>query len=139
MMNKEEFRQFRTECGNYFFYVSRLAGLRDRHREIYNRMSGVSSIPLDRISSGTDTAVNQTEARILNYMERKDLVEDEIRYYSDRIASVINVIDSIPDPSMRPLIWMTLVQGRTLDEAAEIYGMKKATLRRHIISQFTEE
>ncbi len=36
MMSKEEFREFRQECGNYFFYVSRLAGLRDRHREIYN-------------------------------------------------------------------------------------------------------
>ncbi len=139
MMSKEEFREFRQECGNYFFYVSRLAGLRDRHREIYNRMSGVSSIPMDRISSGTKTSSVRSDTRILNYLERKDSVEQEIAYYSGKIASIVSTIDGIPDPPLRPMVWMALVQGKTIDETAQIYGMKTATVRRRINSQFIEE
>ena len=132
-MNKEEFRQFRSECGNYFFYLSRLGELMDKKRQLTYYAEGVSASDAGRIISVTR---QRTRPRVISLMEVRDETDRQIGEYEEKIAFILNTVNAIPNPSLRPAVWMVFVQNRSFSEVAEIYEMKGSSLKRHVYAQF---
>ncbi len=132
-MNKEEFAQFRNECGSYFFYLSRLSELADKKKKLDYIAEGVRASDPARIIS---VSRRRSVPPVIAVMSRRDETEKEISEYTGKISWILNCISSIPNPALRPAVWMVFVQKKSFSEVAELYEMSAATLKRHVCAQF---
>ena len=123
---------FKKECRNYFFYISRIQELLAELDQTEYFRQDVRALPYFRIGQSP----SRKEKDPLRLLERKDRLYAEVREQKDHVEHVIQVLQSIPYFSYSGLIWMLYVQNRSYSEVANLYSLNKGNLGRQIADQF---
>ncbi|MEE8806804.1 MAG: hypothetical protein SOI44_00115 [Lactimicrobium sp.] len=107
------FAYFKKACRGYFDDLGRLQRLQLRRSHLIHNAEGVHSVDLSKVM-GADNHQPSSDPR-LEIMHQKDLVEEEIQQVLDRIQYIITVLENIPDPGCRGLLWRAYVQRKPVN------------------------
>ena len=128
----ETIKDFKRECNNYFYYISKLNVLLETKKGVEYRMEGVHSIDFQK-SIGPHGSVNY-DCR-LGLMDVKNQLDDQAEEYISNIQCILDVLNRLPVPSYRAIIWKAYVQGCTMTSIAERLGISSDSLLKEVKSQ----
>ena len=107
------FAYFKKACHGYFNDLGRLQQLQLHRRQLIHNAEGVHSVDLTKVM-GKDNHHPSSDPR-LEIMHQKDLTEQEIQQVLGRIQYIITVLENIPDPGCRALLWRAYVQRKPVN------------------------
>lgn len=85
--SKDRVEQFKRELRSYRYYKMRIEELELKLEELNNKMVGVSSTPPKEVIAGSMSA-KVYHNNMLELIERKELIENEINFCKDRIKKM---------------------------------------------------
>ena len=115
-------KEFKRECRRYFYYIAEVNRQMDEIRMVDHKMTGVHSVDFARVRTKSG---NRTDARIVSLIDLNTELSRRLEETEAKLMYIINTISRIPDPGMRPIIWMLYVQGMRIADVAELYDMSK--------------
>ncbi len=124
MIRDDRVKIFRDVCHSYPYYQAEIKRIDDRLTILQNKMEGVYSPVTDRIGS-TPTPHEQDYITII---QQKEQLENLKQHYLDLIQWMMDVIDAIPSPAYRALVWSTYVQRRSLQSVSDQYLVRKDSM-----------
>ena len=125
-------REFKTECRNYFFYISKINSILEKKRGIEYRMEGVHSIDFQKLP-GTKGASNY-DCR-LGLMDIKKQLDEQSQDYLNRLEYILDVFNAFPVRAYRVIGWKAYIQGDTVTSIAEKLGVSPDSLLKELKNQ----
>ncbi len=113
----ERIRMFREECAGIKKYQSRIRRIESDLKVLETKMMDVSSPVLDKIGSSP----SRKEKSLIEYLERKTYLQDEIDYWNERIRWVKETVASVDSPGWQVIIWRTYMEKQKVADLAEEY------------------
>ena len=134
MTHNSNIEIFKGIAGNYFKYHEQVKELDHLIEMIQNKMENVHSISFESAVSGR----SYSEKPLVQLIEKKATLEKEKQYYLDLIKWTDNVIDSLNSGAVKALVWMSCIQGESLQSIStefevskdHLYKIRKASLNR---------
>ena len=119
--DEERIRCFRQECSSIKKYQSRIKRVESDLTVLEARMMNVSSPALEKIGSSP----SRKEKSMIEYLEKKQHLQDEIDYWNSRIQWVSDTVSSIDSPGWQVVIWRTYMEKQKVADLAEEYLVSK--------------
>lgn len=139
--DKERLSIFKREARSYYLYQSRIQKLNEELKHIQHQMENVHSPILNRM--GAQPRPDAKDEMLAKLITDKSVVLELQVYYQERMNWLVETIESMASSAYKVLVWMTYVQGKTLQQVAVEYDVSREHLYRlrkyYVVKVMTDE